>query len=73
MEATANMKTSLFLPTEVYASIESPPIPMINKEVKIKDKNIIKIKLWRSMNITTSKTCAFEMGIFDSGPSEEIL
>ena len=50
------MKTYLFLSAKFYAIIESPPIPIIKKEVNIKDKNIIKIKLRRSPKIKTSDT-----------------
>ena len=33
------MKSYLILSTEVYAGIETPPIPMIKKEFEIKDKS----------------------------------
>ena len=36
------------------------------------DNNLIKIKLWRSPNITTSKTYEFKMGAFKSAPLEGI-
>ena len=46
---------------------------MIKKEVVIKDKNIINIKLRCSTINTTSDTYEFKMGNFESSPLEEIL
>ena len=67
------MKNYLFLSTKVYARIDPPPITMIKKEVDIKDKNTIKIKIQRSPNITNSKTYEFKIGTFDSGNLDEFL
>ena len=64
------MKTSLFLSTKVYKRIDPPPISMIKKEVYIKDNNLIKIKIRRSPNRTTSKTYELEMRTFESAPPD---
>ena len=58
------MKTSFSISTEVNAIIETLPIPMIKKEVEIKDKNIIKIKLQHNTIRTTSETYEFKVGTF---------
>ena len=67
------MITSVFLSTNVYAIIEILPIPTIKKDFDINDKNLIKINIRKSQSITTSDTYELKMGIFESGPPEEIL
>ena len=41
---------------------------MIKKEVEIKDKNLIKIKLQQIPSSTTPDTYEFKMGAYKSGP-----
>ena len=71
--STAKINTSLFLSTNVYAINEPSSILMIKKEVEIKDKNLIKIKLRRNQISTTSEKYLFRVGNFESGSPEEIL
>ena len=59
------MNTSLFLSTNVYTSIEPPPISIIKKEVDIKDKHLIKIKIQCSPNRKTYETHELKMGNFE--------
>ena len=58
---------------EAIQKIQPWSIPMINKEEEIQDKNLIKIILRRSPNITESKIYKLKMGNFESGSPESIL